>query len=85
MKITATIAKTRAAMEKQNARRTSRVILLPESRVARNNLTHMLVKHTLYTLLHGQKGIWYLGHVVWVDTSINMAEQQQNAEAKSQG
>ena len=53
MKITATIAKTRAAMEKQNARRTSRVVLLPESRVERNNHTHMLVIHTLYTLLHG--------------------------------
>ena len=53
MKITAAIAKTRAAMEKQNARRTSRVVLLPESRVERNNHTHMLVIHTIYTLLHG--------------------------------
>ena len=58
MKITATIAKTRAAMEKQNARRTSRVILLLESRVEKKNHTHMLVIHTLYTLLQGQKGIW---------------------------
>ena len=58
MKMTATIAKTRAAMEKQNARRTSRVILLLESRVERNDCSHMLKIHTLYTLLHGQKGIW---------------------------
>ena len=51
MKITATIAKTRPEMEKQNARRTSRVILLPESRVERNNHTHMLVIHPMMHLI----------------------------------
>ena len=50
MKITATIAKTRAAMEKQNARRTSRVVLLPESRVERNNHTHII--HTYTQTIH---------------------------------
>ena len=42
MKITAATAKTRAAMEKQNARRTSRVVLLLESRVERNSNTHII-------------------------------------------
>ena len=40
MKIKATITKTRAAMEKQNPRRT-KVVLLPEPRVERNNHTHI--------------------------------------------
>ena len=74
-KIRATIAKIRATTEKQNARSTSREILLLESRVQRNNHSHMPCSNThiihltewakwnmvyLSTLVHGQRlRIWY--------------------------
>ena len=70
MKIAATIAKTRPATVKQNARRTSRVILLPESRVEWNNHTHMLVIHTLYTLfgwVEGNMVASFPGLCVWAE------------------
>jgi len=50
MKNTATTAKIRAAVEKQNARRTSRVILLLESRADSNN-PFVLVIHTIIHLI----------------------------------
>ena len=48
MKITATIAKTRPTIEKQNARRTSQVILLPESRV--ESYTHSSNAHIIHLI-----------------------------------
>ena len=68
MKIAPTMARTRAATEKPNAMRTSRVMRRLESGVERNNHSHMQVK--LDTLMHGAEwNVVVVAHVMWVDQS----------------
>lgn len=63
MKIAPTMARTRAATDKPDATRTSRVMRRLESRVERNNHSHMQV--ILDTLMHGTKlNVVVVAHVV---------------------